>query len=89
MCEGLDPAEERSRRAKGASFINQAGILLKLPQMTIGVATTFFHRFFMRRSMYAEKAGSVGSFHHYVSAPLCFYATPLHLHHIKQIKTVY
>ncbi|KAK2627026.1 hypothetical protein QTJ16_004201 [Diplocarpon rosae] len=63
MCDGLDPAEERSRRAKGVNFIIQTGILLKLPQITIGVASTFFHRFFMRRSM-VEKQGGL---HHYVS----------------------
>lgn len=63
MCDGLHPAEERCRRAKGVNFIIQVGILLKLPQMTIGVASTFFHRFYMRRSMVEKKGG----LHHYVS----------------------
>jgi hypothetical protein len=60
---GLDPAEERSRRAKGVNFIVQAGILLKIPQLTLGTASVFFHRFFMRASMIQEKGGV----HHYVS----------------------
>lgn len=62
MCDGLDPAEERYRRAKGVNFIIQVGILLKLPQMTIGVASIFFHRFYMRKSMVEKKGG----LHHYV-----------------------
>ncbi len=63
MCDGLEPADERYRRAKGVNFIIQVGILLKLPQMTIGVASTFFHRFYMRKSMVEKKGG----LHHYVS----------------------
>jgi len=77
MCDGLDPAEERCRRAKGVNFIIQVGILLKLPQMTIGVASTFFHRFYMRRSMVEKKGG----LHHYVSSCAipgqCFPTIPL------------
>ncbi|POS84405.1 hypothetical protein EPUL_003681 [Erysiphe pulchra] len=61
ILDGLDPAEERSRRAKGVNFITQAGILLKLPQLTIATASIFFHRFFMRQTMLPEKGGS----HHY------------------------
>ncbi|KAH7308274.1 cyclin-like protein [Rhexocercosporidium sp. MPI-PUGE-AT-0058] len=72
MCDGLDPAEERCRRAKGVNFIIQVGILLKLPQMTIGVASTFFHRFYMRRSMVEKKGG----LHHYsLAATSLFLAT--------------
>ena len=56
-------AEERSRRAKGVNFITQAGILLKLPQVTLGTASMFFHRLFMRIGM-DEKYGGI---HHYVS----------------------
>ncbi|KAL2066975.1 hypothetical protein VTL71DRAFT_1399, partial [Oculimacula yallundae] len=72
MCDGLDPADERCRRAKGVNFIIQVGILLKLPQMTIGVASTFFHRFYMRRSMVEKKGG----LHHYsLAATALFLAT--------------
>lgn len=63
--DGLPPAEERYRRAKGVNFIIQAGILLKLPQLTLATASVFFHRFFMRSSMYVEKGGS-SALHHYV-----------------------
>lgn len=59
---GLDPAEERSRRAKGVNFILQAAIILKLPQLTIAVASAFLHRFYMRYTMLEEKGGA----HHYV-----------------------
>ncbi|EKD13183.1 uncharacterized protein L3040_002985 [Drepanopeziza brunnea f. sp. 'multigermtubi'] len=72
MCDGLDPAEERCRRAKGVNFIIQTGILLKLPQMTIGVASIFFHRFYMRKSMVEKKGG----LHHYsLAATALFLAT--------------
>ena len=63
--DGLAPAEERLRRAKGVNFIYQAGILLDLPQITLWVAGVFFHRFYMRFSMVEEKQG----IHHYVSPP--------------------
>ncbi len=62
ILDGLDPTEERCRRAKGVNFITQVGILLKLPQLTLAVAGVFFHRFYMRRSLIPEKQG----FHHYV-----------------------
>lgn len=63
VLDGLPAAEERCRRAKGVNFIVQAGILLKLPQLTLATASVFFHRFYMRRSMVPEKDG----LHHYVS----------------------
>lgn len=63
IIDGLSPAEERLRRAKGVNFIYQAGILLDLPQITLWVAGVFFHRFYMRFSMVEEKQG----IHHYVS----------------------
>lgn len=72
ILDGLDPVEERSRRAKGVNFITQAGILLKLPQLTIATASVFFHRFFMRQTMLPEKGGS----HHYnIAATSLFLAT--------------
>lgn len=61
IADGLRPAEERIRRAKGVSFIYQAGVLLELPQITLWVAAVFFHRFFMRVSLVEEKGGV----HHY------------------------
>ena len=62
----LPIAEERCRRAKGVNFIIQAGILLKLPQLTLATASVFFHRFYMRSSMVPERGG----LHHYVWYPL-------------------
>jgi protein BUR2 len=68
IVEGIHPADERLRRAKGVNFIYQAGALLQLPQTTLYVAGVYFHRFYMRMSLAEEKGG----IHHYVSfmAPL-------------------
>lgn len=63
VVDGLTPADERLRRAKGVNFIYQAGAMIDLPQTTLWVAATFFHRFYMRCSMVDEKGG----IHHYVS----------------------
>ena len=65
IMDGLSPQEERCRRAKGVNFIIQAGILLKLPQLTLATAAVFFQRFYMRKSMVPEKMGV----HHYVRSP--------------------
>lgn len=62
IVDGIAPAEERLRRAKGVNFIYQAGVMLDLPQITLWVASVFFHRFYMRFSMVEEKGG----IHHYV-----------------------
>jgi protein BUR2 len=59
---GLTPVEERARRAKGVNFIVQAGMLLKVPQVTLGSAAVFFHRFYMRVGMVGDRG-----VHHYVS----------------------
>ena len=63
VIDGISPAEERLRRAKGVNFIYQAGVMLDLPQITLWVAGVYFHRFYMRYSMVQEKGG----IHHYVS----------------------
>ncbi|RDW89048.1 hypothetical protein BP6252_01080 [Coleophoma cylindrospora] len=68
VLDGLPRAEERNRRAKGVNFISQAGILLKLPQLTLATASIFFHRFYMRYSMVPEKGG----LHHYENGRLPF-----------------
>ncbi|KAK6227128.1 cyclin-K [Colletotrichum tabaci] len=66
ILDGISPAEERLRRAKGVNFIYQAGVLLDLPQITLWVAGVFFHRFYMRYSMVEEKGG----IHHYARPTL-------------------
>jgi protein BUR2 len=71
VLDGISPAEERLRRAKGINFIYQAGVMLDLPQITLWVAGVFFHRFYMRCSMAQEKGG----IHHYVSFRLCFHTS--------------
>ncbi|KAN0117047.1 cyclin-like protein [Hyaloscypha variabilis] len=72
IIDGIPPQEERCRRAKGVNFIIQAGILLKLPQLTLATAAVFFQRFYMRKSMVPEKMGV----HHYnIAATALFLAT--------------
>ncbi len=66
--DGMAPEQERENRAKGVNFITQAGIMLKLPQLTLAAASVFLHRFFMRYSM-VEKPGRP-AFHYYVSIAL-------------------
>ncbi|ROT37429.1 cyclin-K [Sodiomyces alkalinus F11] len=71
IIDGISPAEERLRRAKGVNFIYQAGVMLDLPQITMWVAGVFFHRFYMRYSMVEEKGG----IHHYnIAAAALFLA---------------
>jgi protein BUR2 len=65
---GIPIAEERARRAKGVNFIMQAGILLKLPQLTLATASVFFHRFFMRYSMDGVGPDFRYQLHHYVGS---------------------
>jgi protein BUR2 len=75
VADGLPIVEEKTRRAKAVNFIIQAGILLKLPQLTLATASVFFHRFYMRHSMVPEKNG----LHHYVCSwccPPCFSYQP-------------
>lgn len=64
IVHGITPRDERCLRAKGSNFILQAGILLKLPQITIATASIFFQRFYMRCSMDQSKGG----IHHYTIA---------------------
>ncbi|KAG7131506.1 Cyclin pch1 like protein [Verticillium longisporum] len=71
ILDGISPAEERLRRAKGVNFIYQAGVMLDLPQITLWVAGVFFHRFYMRYSMVEERGG----IHHYnIAATALFLA---------------
>ncbi|KAI0163612.1 cyclin-K [Pestalotiopsis sp. NC0098] len=71
ILEGVHPADERLRRAKGVNFIYQAGLLLQLPQTTLYVAGVYFHRFYMRMSMVEERGG----IHHYnIAATALFLA---------------
>ncbi|TVY82862.1 Cyclin pch1 [Lachnellula suecica] len=61
VVHGIQPKDERVLRGKGSNFILQAGILLKLPQLTIATASVFFQRFYMRCSLDPSKGG----IHHY------------------------
>lgn len=74
ILDGLTPEKERENRAKGVHFILQAGIMLKLPQITLATASVFLHRFFMRHSM--SSVPSRPGFHYYsMAATSLFLAT--------------
>nr|OQO26741.1 hypothetical protein B0A51_07720 [Rachicladosporium sp. CCFEE 5018] len=70
--DGLSPAEEKDIRTKGVNFILQVGILLKLPQLTLSTAATFFQRFLMRSSLKGVRDG-VPKLHHYQSAAVALF----------------
>ncbi|WPH02025.1 Hypothetical protein R9X50_00488000 [Acrodontium crateriforme] len=69
---GMSPADERDIRAKGVTFIVQAGIMLKLPQLTLSTAAIFFQRFLMRASLKREHEG-IPKLHHYQAAATCLF----------------
>lgn len=66
ILDGLSHEEERIRRAKGVSFMSSIGNMLHIPMTTVSVASLYFHRFYMRKSMVSDKKGCTG-IHHYVS----------------------
>jgi protein BUR2 len=74
---GLTPHKERENRSKGVNFILQVGIMLKLPQITLGTASVFLHRFFMRHSMIEDKVSIPGvtkpGQHYYSVAATCLF----------------
>ena len=44
VLDGIDPKQEMVQRAKGINFMVTVGSQLRVPQMTINAACTFFHR---------------------------------------------
>lgn len=69
---GLAPEKERENRGKGVNFILQAGIMLKLPQITLATASVFLHRFYMRYSMVDSPTRGPG-YHYYSMAATCLF----------------
>ena len=69
---GLSSEKERENRGKGVNFILQAGIMLKLPQITLATASVFLHRFYMRHSMVDSPTKGPG-FHYYSMAATCLF----------------
>ncbi|KAL1919465.1 uncharacterized protein VTP21DRAFT_2158 [Calcarisporiella thermophila] len=49
--DGYSLDREKRDRAKGCNFINNVGLALKMPQITIATAMVFLHRFYMRYSL--------------------------------------
>jgi len=71
--DGMSLADERERRSKGVNFIQQVGMMLKMPQITISTAAVFFHRFVMRHSLKSTKDRK--AMHHYVRLRDLFHQT--------------
>jgi hypothetical protein len=65
IVDGMTPEAEREARKKGANFILQVGMLLKLPQTTLSTACVFFNRYLMRMSLVTRDGYK--PLHHYVS----------------------
>lgn len=61
---GMTPAEEHELRKKAIHFINQVGIAIKVPQLTLYTASIFLNRFFMRNSL-KQVSGYPKPLHHY------------------------
>ena len=69
---GLSPEKERENRGKGVNFILQAGIMLKLPQITLATASVFLHRFYMRQPM-EPTPKKIPGHHYYSMAATCLF----------------
>lgn len=67
--EGMSRAEELLARRKGINFITQAGILLKLDQITLATASIYLQRFYMRHPLQIAGKGA----HHYQIAATAVY----------------
>lgn len=65
VLDGIDPKQEMVQRAKGINFMVTVGSQLRVPQMTINAACTFFHRFYMRFS--------IKKFHYYDIGGTCLF----------------
>ncbi|MCJ1229861.1 hypothetical protein MMC12_006531 [Toensbergia leucococca] len=74
VLDGLTPEKERENRGKGVNFILQAGIMLKLPQITLATASVYLHRFFMRYSM-VDLPHRAGLHYYSIAATSLFLAT--------------
>ncbi|KAF4320674.1 hypothetical protein BBO99_00001272 [Phytophthora kernoviae] len=49
--DGIDPSTERQHRFFGCELIQEAGVLLRLPQVVMATAQTLFQRFYYRKSL--------------------------------------
>ncbi|CEG47564.1 ania-6a type cyclin [Plasmopara halstedii] len=49
--DGVPPAVERMHRSFGCELIQEAGVLLRLPQVVMATAQTLLQRFFYRKSL--------------------------------------
>eukprot|EP00126_Sphaerothecum_destruens_P012714 Sdes_comp21773_c0_seq1m20346 len=58
--EGIDANAENAYRVDGATIIQDIGMHLKLPQLTIATAIVFFHRFYMYQSFKEFSRWSMG-----------------------------
>ncbi|POM80914.1 Cyclin-L1 [Phytophthora palmivora] len=49
--DGISPNIERLHRSFGCELIQEAGVLLRLPQVVMATAQTLLHRFYYRKSL--------------------------------------
>ncbi|KAF2863762.1 cyclin-like protein, partial [Piedraia hortae CBS 480.64] len=73
--DGMRQVDELDTRAKCVQFIIQAGIIAQLPVSTITTATTFFHRFLMRKSLKRRVNGERALSPYEIGATALFLAT--------------
>lgn len=71
ILDGLTSEKERDNRSKGVFFLQQVGIMLKLPQITLATASVFLHRFYVRHTM-QDREDQKG-FHQYPIAATCLF----------------
>lgn len=75
IIDGMTPAEERTLRRKGITFITQVGVMLKLPQTTLSTAAVFLNRYITRNTL-KQRPGHKKPLHHYeIAATTLFLAT--------------
>ncbi|KAF2274152.1 cyclin-like protein [Westerdykella ornata] len=74
ILDGMSIAEERHLRQKGINFLQQVGMMLKLPMTTLSTAAVFFNRFLVRNSLQA-RPGYKPLHHYQIAATALFLAT--------------
>ncbi|KAK9454817.1 cyclin-like protein [Dipodascopsis uninucleata] len=78
--DGIDSAAETVLRSKGVSFLMHVGMHLRLPQPTLYVASTLFHRFYMRFSLKRH--------HHYDIGATCIFLASKIEENIRKLRDI-
>ncbi|WVQ82001.1 hypothetical protein IAT38_004128 [Cryptococcus sp. DSM 104549] len=75
--DGIPSQVEADLRVAGCMLIQEAGIMLKLPQTTMATAQVVFHRFFYVSSMYSYGVNDISVACLFLASKLC--ETPIRL----------